>query len=187
VTTRLLYLVGPPGVGKSSAMRGLLRGLGLNPMDARRAAPQVYLHDLVGEKTGRVEGQYLGRLRREFPGTDALGMSASPRVISYLASPGLPPLILGEGARLGTGKFFQEAATNSRLRLSVALLDAPDEVLEQRRDRRGSGQDASWARGAATRARNAAAAAEQLGIETHRIDAVGSVEGVVERLASLVR
>ncbi|UDL16200.1 hypothetical protein SEA_KOZIE_4 [Microbacterium phage Kozie] len=158
--TDSLYLLGAPGVGKSTALAGVLDRLGLvTTPEPSRLHGTLRGHALIEHASGAVVGAYLGVMRPQFPGTDALSMAVSPHAREWVASLGehgeshAPRRIVGEGARLGTVGFLGDlgAATT----LTLIHLRADDNRLEARRDGRGSTQSPAWMRGAATRARNA--------------------------------
>jgi hypothetical protein len=98
-------------------------------------------------------GIYLGALRDEFPGTDALAMSAGPDAVAWLATGQLPDVIFGEGARLGYAEFLNMLADRSNL--TIVHLRAKDTTLDARCKARGSKQTETWRKGAATRAASA--------------------------------
>jgi hypothetical protein len=77
-------------------------------------------------------------------------MSIQPRAIEWIATRPRP-LVLGEGARLGTVGFLH-AGRNAGYRIHLVHLDAPERILVQRRLQRGSNQSPVWMRGATTRA-----------------------------------
>lgn len=140
----LLYLIGEPGVGKSTLMAELVKG------KRRRVMTKPFAHTVYED--GLVQ---LGRERSNgFSGTDALSMSVSPLAITTLQS-GAWPRIVGEGDRLAHAKFF-DGVLAAGYALEVVLLEAPSFVLKHRRRERGSNQDASWLAGRATKVRNVA-------------------------------
>lgn len=162
--TNAFYLLGAPGVGKSSVMRELLNPWVAGPYIrfTEREMFGHHLHDYARD----LKGAYLGHLRPEFPGTDALSMSVQPEAIKWLRqTDGEFDYIYGEGARLGNAAFLQELALRSSL--TVILLLAAPEVIEQRLQSRpdssehktgrtGRAQDKKWRDGQETRARNTA-------------------------------
>lgn len=118
----LLYLIGQPGAGKSTLARelvGRLEGV---------AVSSPFAHIVYGVPPVAVE---LGARRDSFSGTDALGMSVQPRAVEWLAEPPVP-LVLGEGDRLGNGKFFQ-AALAAGYSVTVGRLAVSAAVAEYRR------------------------------------------------------
>lgn len=140
--TRAVYLIGEPGVGKTTLMEALSDGYTIEAAD--RLEGQLW-----GEKLwagDRYAGIRLGRSRETFSGTDALGMAVNPDAIRWLETGDLPPLILGEGARLGNLR-FQIALHNKTSALTI-LLRAADAA--ERREKRGSQQDPNWIKGRAT-------------------------------------
>lgn len=165
---RLLYLIGAPGAGKTTLFRELTVGL---PRVARR----LPIPHLVWQGMSQVVE--LGVRRGAFSGTDGLAMNALPRVLAFLDCE-RPPLVMGEGDRLASERFFQEVQELGYV-VELAYLDTPREVAEARRRRRGSRQDASWVRG---REAKVSRLAEAWG--ARRLDGRLSPGENVERLAS---
>lgn len=132
--TRSVYLLGEPGVGKSTVMRHLLEGWTAGPYE-RWTSREMFGHYLAHPEQGH--GAYLGHLRPEYPGTDALSLSVAPQALIWLAS--LPLLgldyVFGEGARLAHASFLAELGAQTEL--TVVYLTAPAEVAAERRLARG--------------------------------------------------
>lgn len=156
--TDSLYLLGAPGVGKSTAMAAFLdtRDLAVAP-DPSRIKGKLTGHGLYGVLSGETRGIYLGRMREEFPGTDGLSMAVAPDARAWAATlsrqhEGGMQYVVGEGQRLGNPGFLTALAENTWL--TVVLLTATPEALTARREDRGSTQSPSWMQGAATQARN---------------------------------
>lgn len=146
----LVYLIGEPGIGKTTTMRALTSGLSRVPLDGQ---PGREL--LAGRRNGEpvpvaVE---LGRSRGMFSGTDALGMAVVVDAERYLRTgqaAAESTLLLAEGARLANARFLS-AAVESGWRTLLVYLSGPA-IADERRQLRGSDQNESWVRGAATRA-----------------------------------
>lgn len=149
--SRLLYLVGGPGAGKSTVMRRATNGLERVPLDGKPA------RDALLDPFGGVQAIELGARRGEFSGTDALPMNINPAACSYVARRPETGLLLGEGARLANRRFLT-AAVDAGWDVMLLHLDNPlaDEWRARRAARVGAVQDESWARGRATAARNLA-------------------------------
>lgn len=98
---QLLYIVGPPGVGKTTALASALAGV-LVAECSQPFSRQLYL-----ALDGSVRGAQLGAARRGFAGTDALPADVQPRVERWLADCELP-FVVGEGDRLANTRFFRE-------------------------------------------------------------------------------
>jgi len=140
-----VYVIGMPGVGKSTAVATAMDLLGWQVTE-ERATP--FAHTVYD--SGAIQ---LGRNRAHFSGTDALSMSVSPLAVEFMRT--LPaPLVLGEGDRLGTAKFLLAVAVMPDVILEVVHLEAPPQVAWQRASDRGSAQSWSWWRGRATKVRN---------------------------------
>jgi hypothetical protein len=143
---QLLYLVGAPGVGKSTVAghltarwdRELMRGV---PVPHSRM-----LHPV----SRRLVGLELGVPRPDFPGTDALAMDVGPRALQFLSTQ-MVPFALGEGSRLATQPFIGGLA-RAGVDITLVRLTADEELLTERWRARGSKQSPSWRKGAATRA-----------------------------------
>lgn len=172
---KLVYLVGPPGVGKTTLMEALTARC------ERQSEAKPFAHDWLYRDTTPV-GIELGRRRETFSGTDALSMSVQPKA-EYWMTLRRHPLILGEGARLATHGFLQ-AARAAGYKVSLVHMVATDETLEARRRLRGSNQKPSWIAGATTRARRIA---DQMKLDAavHVMSAHGSTADLLSCLLAL--
>lgn len=145
----LVYIVGPPGVGKSSVMAALTA-----ECDRLTALKAPVPHDVLliprDDDQNADVGIEIGKQRDAFSGTDALGMSIQPKAVEWIAT--RPHrLVLGEGARLATVGFLH-AARAAGYTVHLVHLSANDNALADRRRGRGSDQSPVWVRGATTRA-----------------------------------
>lgn len=165
--TRAVYLVGPPGVGKTTLMRELKAPYLEGPAERAWDRSLLWLTPLYA--ADRMAGVELGRTRDAFGGTDALGMAVMPQAKAWMEAAPLPGLVLGEGARLGTVPFLDLLA--SRADLTVVHLTAKPAALTARRLARGSRQDPTWMRGAESRARNTADQLRAGGVRVRTLDA----------------
>lgn len=187
--TQALYILGGPGVGKSSVMDGLMEDWDAEP-ESIPLGEQFRGHKIRHREDG-VEGLYLGVLRDEFGGTDALGMRAPKAAKHWALMNDHPPVILGEGARLGLDKFL--VALSCKTNLTVVLLEASEDAMRERRLGRNpstqrqwkkrtvnDAQNDTWARGANTRALRAAERSAEAGVTVVPVDAEQPLAEVIE-------
>lgn len=167
---KLVYLVGMPGVGKTTVMAELLPRLS----STRRQLTTPIAHEVLLAEPETVVGAHLGIPRASFGGTDALAMNIQPRAAAWLVTHPYP-LVLGEGDRLGNGSFFAVMAA-ADVDLQVVELVCDPAALEARRSGRGSHQDPTWLRGRATKLANLA------GWVRWRVDATGPPAGTALEL-----
>lgn len=159
--TQSIYIIGGPASGKSTLMAQLLEGWVPGPH--QRWGREVFGHYLEHPEKGR--GAYIGHLRPEYPGTDALSFSAAPRVVEWLEA--LPLLgldwVFGEGARLSHLGFLLEL--DKATDLTIIHLSVDPEVAAQRRAQRpGKKLSEQFCKAATSRADNVAAACREAGL-----------------------
>lgn len=159
----LLYLLGEPGVGKSTTMATLTAGLD------RFCTPKPLHHERLALGAGPTVAVELGHSRPGFPGTDTLAMSANPLAIGFMQWRTYP-LVLAEGDRLANMKFFR-AAQAAGYGVHIAHLTTGDPAVPAaRRAARGTVQNAVWLRGRQTKVRNLAGWAAEVGLDLLTID-----------------
>ena len=135
----MLYVVGVPGVGKTTLLRRVLP----DPIE-ERIDPFPHLVYAGGAQ--------LGSAREEFGGTDALAMSVQPQVEEWLREECPFDTIVAEGDRLANLKFFR-AVAGMGWGVHLVELSAMSHVILARRKARGSQQDQSWLRGRVSKVR----------------------------------
>lgn len=179
MTPNALYVIGGPGSGKSTLMAGLLDGWEAEHPFIRLVPKELFGHRLEHPVLG--SGIYLGKIRPEFPGTDALARSVSPHATQW-ATEVLPTerlsWVFGEGVRLSHLKFFEDLHQHTRLTVIYLALD--ESVSQQRRIDRGLAPiEERWCRSSFSRARNLAAKCPAAGIRLTTLDAEKSVPDLV--------
>lgn len=149
-----IYLIGEPGVGKTTVSLELAAKYALQP--AIRLHKQLWGQEMTrGHIT---KGVLLGKSKPPFSGTDALGMSVNPDACHWVENQTDYRLIIGEGARLTNTKFLTALAEHTNLTLALLTADNAQERRENRQKAMGTeAQDAQWVQGRKTAARNAAA------------------------------
>lgn len=154
---RSVYLIGPPGVGKTTLMKGLIGRARIGDpikIDAPKGKTRMVVEPL-SNGIGNLIGYHMGISRAEFGGTDALGMAVNPSAVAWaksLATHSSAYTVYGEGQRLANAAFLD--ALNASTDLTVFFLHASDGALSDRRQQRGSNQNAQWLSAARTRAYN---------------------------------
>lgn len=175
---RLRYLIGEPGVGKSTVMAGLTAGL----IDVEQTEPGLawiewWSPNVSGDGPAFAE---IGRRRDTFAGTDALGMGALPIAERWIARAPYP-LVVGEGDRLGHPRFWLAASTANYDVSVLALLDP--EGAEGRRAERaarvGKAQSEAFVKGRRSRVRRLI---EEWPEVVEPISAKGSAAEVLDRV-----
>lgn len=152
--SKILFVVGEPGVGKSTLVETAFGGFERAEVDHRAAGgPMRELLWRGGELVGCELGRRLGKHPAGYPGTDKMSQTAIVGVDEWLRA-GADDLgvIVLEGTRL-MNKRFVTAALAGDHRLMIFYLYGP-EVARQRRDERGSDQNPQWLKGRQTAAAN---------------------------------
>lgn len=147
--TRALYVIGEPGVGKSTAFRLLTEHLPLGKPES--VSDESPLLKVQRWDSGLVLGFDTGE---GFPGTDRLSMAVQPHAMRWVTESDLPKYVIGEGQRLANVAFLMALAARSDLRVVHIRLD--EAVAQSRRTKRGTGQNEKWAKAARSRAYNLA-------------------------------
>jgi len=143
---RLTYLIGVPGVGKTTLIKKVTEGvpayLATSPF-----ARSIYPCGVV----------QLGQNRGTFSGTDALALNVQPRVLEWATVPDYGD-VLAEGDRLANLSFLQ-GMVDKGFDVSVIYCHASPEVIAARLRERvgltgGRPQDETWVRGRRTKVTN---------------------------------
>lgn len=152
--SKILFVVGEPGVGKSALVTEAFESFGRAVVDHRAAGgPMRELlwrgADLIGCELGRRTGEP----KPVFPGTDAMSQTAIVGVDQWLCdgADGLGVIVL-EGTRLANKRFVNAALAGGH-QLQLFYLYGPPEA-SQRRKERGTKQDPRWVKGRQTAAQN---------------------------------
>lgn len=144
----VIYVIGPPGAGKTTLVNGALHLLGREPATFTQPIPHVRYGDVW----------MLGKQREQFGGTDALSMSIQPKVIEWLHTmtqphQDRPRVLIGEGDRLANNSFFNAVHTCG-YKLTIIHLDLDAPQARARALARGTEQSATWWKGRYTKVNN---------------------------------
>ena len=144
--SRMVYLIGLPGAGKSTLVQAAFYGWDRASYTKPIAHARYRQH---GQEVWE-----LGARREAFSGTDALSMAALPLALDVLiAQTAANRLWIAEGDRLATPKFWDPLRA-AGWEVAVVRLYVSDDLAAARRRFRGSDQDEKWVRGRATKLRN---------------------------------
>lgn len=152
---RMIYLVGPPGSGKSQLMAKLTKGMVRKFQPACGPECPVSHDRLYDGLSGELIGAEIGVRRELFSGTDALPSSVIEKAVPWVET--VPyPLLLAEGARLGNRRFIVSASASYHV--TLALLDHADQEAWRRKRSKAIGriQNDAWVKGRLTASRNLA-------------------------------
>jgi len=141
----VLWLVGTPGVGKTTLARRLLEPLSrLNPKPKWTIGQRIV-----------AAGHYAGG---PFDGADTVPYNGAAEALNFWTThlAMRAELTLFDGDRFSNAlpvSFFRSLPYAPNIRLVCALLTLPPEEAQARRDTRGSKQNASWVKGRETKSR----------------------------------
>lgn len=141
--SKVLFVVGPPGVGKTTLVRGLLEPDSFFTVKPKWTCGQ--------DKHVCAAGHYTGD---PFDGADTVPYNGVKDALTYWRAE-----LSGYGMSIFDGDRFSIAPALEFLKAAGAdlfclHLGAPQEVLDQRRKQRGSNQNATWMKGRVTKALN---------------------------------
>jgi ABC-type dipeptide/oligopeptide/nickel transport system ATPase component len=139
VKRTILWIVGEPGVGKTTLARGLL---GKVPAEVRIPKPKWSISGGIA-----AAGHYVGGT---FDGADTVPYNGVEDALVFWREFIKSPLTLLDGDRFSNAKVVEFLAAHNKLCL---LLSAPEDVVAARRAARGSDQNPSWVRGRKTKSR----------------------------------
>ena len=145
-TRKLIAVGGVPGTGKTTLFRKFMEGKDFQPVEPAKLVSAMYCKELDLYVLGKYEEGEV------FAGTDRLSMAVQPAVTEWIASHNCN--VLFEGDRIFNQSFLEFAMALPDTDLQIVFLSAPQTVLEQRYQDRGSDQSEQFLRGRATKYSN---------------------------------
>jgi hypothetical protein len=178
-----LYVIGPPGSGKSTTLSAALSLAGLLPNASTDQPFAMTLHNTL---EGTRPTWVLGRPGAVFAGTDALAMNVAPRVREWLLGAS-PAAVVAEGDRLANPSTL-DVLWHTCPDGVLAVLDLPPALSWDRMVRRADAlgrppQSEAWWKGRVTKVANLAS---RYAPRAHHIDATGSPDEMAEALVWLL-
>lgn len=170
----LLYVIGEPGVGKSTTIAFLLNGL------QKIEAYDETVPYVVRSNFGKEVCITLGKDRDDFPGTDTLKMNILPEACEWIKTVSPERTVIGEGDRLAHPRFWNAAKEAGHQVRVVALITQDPGTAAKRRKARGSNQDASWLKSRGTRVDRLISS-----YPVKIIEASGSIEEIAKTLSQV--
>lgn len=146
------YIIGEPGVGKSSVMKALMNNF-FSPVRLILTEPVKHTAFSFFLDSSAIE-IVLGSYDREFGGTDTLSYTCVDQVKQLLMFTNCQN-IYGEGDRIANRPFFDWCKANLDFKLIV--IQGSAELVKARRLQRGSQQNETWLRGRKSKVENLAA------------------------------
>lgn len=173
---RVIYVVGAPGSGKTTATASALARLGWGSPEQRETPIPHMDYGL-----SRIQ---LGRQRDNgFAGTDALGMAINPRAVEFIkTSPA--EIVVAEGDRLANRAFLDAASETGSLTL-VWIDTAPNLAIPRARERAAilgvEPQNVTWWKGRYTKVARLVGGREHV-----RIDGGAEPDVVAQKLSEII-
>lgn len=183
---RTVYMIGYPGAGKSTAMRGALERAtsGLKAWCTKPFSHARYLRE-----GGEV--WHLGKdagWGGDFPGTDTLGMGVNPQAIAWMAALATaefaPAVVVGEGDRLANRKFLSACPHLTVVLLAVSRAEAQVRALERAARLGRPPQNRAWWEGRCTKVDNLSRWAQDEAL-AERLSFYAFAEGQAETVDAL--
>ena len=134
------YIIGAPGTGKTSLLKGLVNihsGIVIKDrplFDYMQMPNDVYV---------------LGNYISSYGGTDTIGYGANKHILQWFETLSSNSVVYGEGIRLTNGRFF-DSCISMGYALQIIYLTCSGDELKDRYDKRNSRQNDAFIKGCNT-------------------------------------
>ena len=172
----LVYVIGYPGCGKTSAMRRGISLLGYGAWEEVQEKP--FAHTIY--PSGFVQ---LGKQREMYGGTDTLALNVQPAVVKWLGEIDVP-VVVGEGDRLANKKFFDSVANMGR-HLAIVYIKCGELTARKRAWERGSRFNESWLKGRISKVDSLVQSYQGTDV-LHTLDGGANLDAVALELADII-
>jgi len=143
---KIICVIGEPGVGKTTLFRNFMDAYSWENQEPVKLVNTKYSKDLDLHIIGKYEDGEV------FAGTDRLSMAVMPEAIKFVES--TTSNVMFEGDRLTSTKFFDFLLTLPETVVSIIVLTASQETLNERYEQRGSEQSDTFLKGRKTKINN---------------------------------
>jgi ABC-type cobalamin/Fe3+-siderophores transport system ATPase subunit len=173
----LVYVIGYPGCGKTTAMQ---KAIGMDNVLEQDTLLQKKPFAHTVYPSGIVE---LGRQRDTYGGTDSLALNVQPAVVKWLRDIDAP-VVVGEGDRLANYKFFNSVALMGRS-LAIVHIKCGELTARKRAWERGSRFNESWLKGRISKVDSLVQTCQQINV-LHTLDGNANIDDVAQGLSDII-
>ena len=171
----LVYVIGYPGCGKTSAMR---KAIGWDDLLDQEVENKPFAHTVY--PSGLVE---IGKARDTYGGTDSLAQNVEPAVVKWLGVIDVP-VVVGEGDRLANKKLFDSVANMGR-HLAIVYIKCGELTARKRAWERGSRFNESWLKGRISKVDSLVQSYQGTDV-LHTLDGGANLDAVALELADII-
>jgi len=143
---KIICVIGEPGVGKTTIFRNFMDFYDWEDQEPVKLVNTKYSEELNLHIIGKYEEGEV------FAGTDRLSMAVMPEAIKFIGE--TSSNVMFEGDRLTSTKFFDFLLTLPETEVSILVITAPQTIMNERYEERGSNQSETFLKGRKTKINN---------------------------------